>query len=144
MGLEGELNPYIYADGNPIVDGLNSRIGRIAAIRPMSDPLISANVTRIETEIRRFDPNFRYQKLVPSWQPTYNVNDVLFLQNRLFQFQARRQTEIDNLIRSANQIYSEQGITALIRAWDKHAGRQGVRFNADNSFSGLLDPKWNK
>ncbi|MDX8255526.1 hypothetical protein, partial [Acinetobacter pittii] len=172
------------------IDGLNSRSGRIAAIRPMSDPLISANVTRIETEIRRFDPNFRYQKLVPSGQPTYNINDVLFLQNRLFQFQARRQTEIDNLIRSANQIYSEQGITALTRAWDKHAGRQGgtfeplsgnivqrneaankflrnllnnpstiridlprggfeyrapngqgVRFNADNSFSGLLDPK---
>ncbi len=87
IGLEGGLNPYIYAGSDPInnvdITGLNTRNSRVAAIRPMSDPLITSTVLRLQQDIRLHNPNFSYNVIVPAGQPTYTIRDVFFLQREL-------------------------------------------------------------
>lgn len=192
IGLEGGWNPYAYAGNDPInsidPEGLNRL--RIISIQPLSNPITTLNVRAIESQIQRYDSTFRYQKLVPQGQPSYNIQDIQLLQSRLNLLQQQRQTEINTFTRSANEPYSSQGLSNIARAWEKHQGRpggtfepltgnvsqknataskflqnlfnnpstsrtelprggvdyrspngQGARFNADNTFSGVLDPK---
>lgn len=90
IGLEGGNNPYLYAEANPVNnyddDGMSPRGGRIIALRPVSDPLITAHVLRLEQEIRIHNPNYRYNVMVPAGQPTFTGRDVLFLQQELSRY----------------------------------------------------------
>ncbi|WP_446091360.1 RHS repeat-associated core domain-containing protein [Acinetobacter sp. 1124_18A] len=88
IGLEGGLNPYIYAGNDPINyfdrDGLNRGSNRnLSPIRPNTDPLILTNVQSLIGQIRQFNPIFEYNVVSPNGRPTYSITDVHRLQEIL-------------------------------------------------------------
>jgi hypothetical protein len=131
VALQAGLNMFAYADNNPVMNTDPSGLAptnRIVAIRPISDPLIAANVRLFESQIQRYDSNFRYQKLVPAGQPTYNTQDLQFLQARLNQLKSERSTQINEHLNRANET-NNQGLSVAARGWDKHARRPVEHLN---------------
>ncbi|MFL6621495.1 MAG: RHS repeat-associated core domain-containing protein, partial [Sulfurifustis sp.] len=85
VGLAGGFNSYGYVDNSPLSyvdpDGLSKRRGGMPEPSP-SETAARAEVQRLSNEIRRYDPNFRYE-VASSGSARYNRDDVERLENTL-------------------------------------------------------------